>query len=345
MGADGESSQNGGGAGGLQGDRPAMPPDEQVVAFLSELHGEPVGPVEALSGGFWSSAYGYRAGDRELVLRLGTVPEGFFADRAAMAFDGPDLPVPPVFDIGEAFGMSYAVSERRHGRFLEDVEPTLAHNLGPTLARLLLALRTAAPAPPGAPVEWQQGTTAGGPSWRRWLLDGLVDDPSSRVAGWSKVLAADPALGPVHRACERRITELVEACPERRDVVHGDLLHGNVLVSAEATRVNAVFSWKCSVRGDFLYDVAWCTFWGAWHPGIAAAGAWDRVIDDPAFAGDDGGLLDAAVRHHCYELHIGTTHLGWYVWTGDEQNLRAAAAHTASILERGPLSVRPAAGA
>lgn len=321
-----------------------MPSDGDVVAFLSDLHGERIEVVEALSGGFWSAAWGYRAGDGELVLRLGSVPEGFLADRAAMAFDGPELPVPAVLDIGEAFGLSYAVSERRHGRFLEDIEPDLAHDLGPTLARLLLALRTAAPAPPDAPVEWQQGPTVGGPSWRRWLLDGLVDDPSSRVAGWREVLAADPALDRLHRDCVHRITELVEACPERRDLVHGDLLHGNLLVSEDASRVNAVFSWKCSVRGDFLFDVAWCTFWSAWHPGIAAAGVWERVVGDPAFAGDDGGLVDAAVRHHCYELHIGTTHLGWYVWTGDEENLRAAAARTASILERGPLVVRPAAG-
>ena len=42
----------------------------------------------------------------------------------------------------------------------------------------------------------------------------------------------------------------MEACPERRDLVHGDLLHGNVLVSPDARRVEAVLSWKCSVRGD-----------------------------------------------------------------------------------------------
>ena len=49
---------------------------------------------------------------------------------------------------------------------------------------------------------------------------------------------------------------LAEACPERRDLVHGDLLHGNVLVSPDARRVQAVLSWKCSVRGDFLFDAA-----------------------------------------------------------------------------------------
>jgi aminoglycoside phosphotransferase (APT) family kinase protein len=40
-------------------------------------------------------------------------------------------------------------------------------------------------------------------------------------------------------------------------VLHGDLLHGNVLNSQDAKRITAVFSWKCSQRGDFLFDTAW----------------------------------------------------------------------------------------
>ena len=98
-----------------------------------------------------------------------------------------------------------------------------------------------------------------------------------------------------------------EVAAERRELVHGDLVHGNVLVSPDARRVEAVLSWKCSVRGDFLYDAAWCSF------------------------------LDAAARHHCYELHIGFTHLGWNLWTGNQADLAATARRLAEVLERGPL--------
>jgi len=80
------------------------------------------------------------------------------------------------------------------------------------------------------------------------------------------------------------------------------------------------------VRGDFLYDVAWCTFWAPWHHGIEAVGLWDRTQRSD----------DAALRHHCYELHIGATHLGWNAWAGDEPALRAVAARTEEVLARGP---------
>jgi aminoglycoside phosphotransferase (APT) family kinase protein len=303
-----------------------------VRAFLSDLHGAEVDEVESLAGGSWSSAYGYRVEDRQLVLRLGTVGEGFEMDRDAMRFDGPDLPVPEVLDVGQALGCSYAVSVRHHGRFLEDVGPEEADVLGSTLVRLLDALRSL-PADPG-----RAGIATGEErSWHGWLLGALMDDPSRRVSGWRSRIRADADLDRLLGACEHRIQDLLPACPERGDVVHGDLLHRNVLVSEDARRVHAVFSWRCSTRGDFLYDTAWCTFWSAWHPGVAAANVWDRMIDSSRRRGAHGDLTDAAARHHCYELQVGASHLAWNAWTGDDRELRAVAARTAHLLERGPL--------
>lgn len=304
--------------------------DAEVEAFLTARHGgEPITDLEALSGGFWSSAFGYRSADgHDLVVRFGQLRDGFEADRSAMAYAGPDLPVPEVLEIGEAFDGAYAISVRASGRFLEDVTPDEADVAGPTIVRLLGALHA---------VPADEAVAAAPPdAWRRFLLDGLVDDPARTVHGWRDRLAADPALDRLFRACESRVLELSDACPERRDVVHGDLLHGNVLVTDDASKVNAVFSWKCSVRGDFLFDTAWCTFWSHIHPGIAAADVLGRVTRSDWATADPADLDDAAVRHHCYELQIGASHLGWLTWTGDDAGLRALADHLAAILERGP---------
>lgn len=310
------------------------PSVDEVAGFLGDLHDEPVTDITALHGGYWSSAFAYVAGGRELVLRLGSVPEGFEMDRAAMAFGGPDLPVPEVLDIGEGLGMAYAISVRHHGRFLEAVSPDEADAAGAALSRLLAAMR-AVPAPLNAAVSWYPLDESDDLSWREWITAGLVDDPQRLVHGWRAKLAANRDLDGLFRAAEARVRELVTRCPERRDLIHGDLLHSNVLLAEDASRVTGVFSWKCSARGDFLFDVAWCTFWSPWHSGIADADMWRRTLEDTSLTKDD--LADAALRHHCYELQIGTGHLGWHVWTGDEDGLAAVAAHTQAVLDRGPL--------
>jgi aminoglycoside phosphotransferase (APT) family kinase protein len=308
---------------------------EEVAAFLAGRPGA-AEDLEALSGGAWSSAWAYREDGEELVVRFGQEVAWYEADRMAMAFDGPNLPVPEVREVGTtATGRAYAISVRHHGRFLENTPVELADAIAPTLTRLLVALYHV-PAPPDSPVVWHQ---AGGSveSWREFLLAGLVDDPAKLVHGWSTALAGDRELAALSAAATERVSALVDACPERRDLVHGDLLHGNVLVSPDANRVDAVLSWKCSVRGDFLFDAAWCSFWASFHPGIAAADPLSGLLQDPSVLADPSGLLDAAARHHCYELHIGFTHLGWNVWTGNQVALAATARRLAEVLERGPL--------
>lgn len=315
--------------------------ESDVVSFLRDLHageGEVTG-LETLSGGYWSAAYGYRVGERELVLRLGQVREGFEMDRAAIAFAGDGLPIPEVLDIGDALGRSYAVSVRHHGRFLESARPSDAGPVGDALVGLLRAL-LAVPAAPGAAVAWFHET---GDSWRESVLDALVDDPSRTVSGWRAMLAAEPVLDQLFRSCEERIADLLSVVPERRDLVHGDLLHANVLVADDFSDVNAVFSWKCSMRGDFLYDLALCTFWTPWHDGIGAASPFPRLLrsllEDPPTDASDDLLADASLRHHCYELQIGAHHLGWYAWNDDAENQGRLVQHLTAVLERGPLDL------
>jgi aminoglycoside phosphotransferase (APT) family kinase protein len=306
-----------------------------VERFLVSRHSRPIESLAPLPGGFWSAAYAYRVAGQDLVLRLGTIPEAFEADRAAMTFSGPDLPVPKVLVIGEVFGVGYAISERHYGRFLEDVRVDESRRSGPMLGSLLRALRGIEERP-NLSVSGKPADLAPQDSWRNHLLAQLVDDGTSRNAGWRAALRNDPEVERLFRACEARITELLDACPERRHVVHGDLLYQNVLVSEDASTVTGVFSWKRSMRGDFLYDTAYCTFFSAWYPGVGAADPWVATLSTLT----PEEMRDAGACHHCYELTIGASHLGGYLWTNDEQNLRAAQRRLSEILERGELQVR-----
>lgn len=318
------------------------PTQEDVAAFLTQHSGGTSSDLEPLTGGAWSSAWAYRAGEEELVIRFGSERSWYDADRLAMAFSGPDLPVPQVREVGTTpDGRAYAISVRHHGQFLEDTPAERADAVAPTLTRLLVALQRV-PASPGTPVMWHR---AGAParSWREFVLTQLVDDPENRVHGWSAALAADPKLAALSTAVCDRVRTLVAACPERRDLIHGDLLHANVLVSPDRRRVEAVLSWKRSVRGDFLYDAAWCSLWApVFYPGIAAIDPLSGLLQDPGLLADRSALVDAAVRHHCYELQLGFTNLGWSLGTWKQEHLTATARLLDEILERGPQPPPPA---
>ncbi|HEY2355649.1 MAG TPA: phosphotransferase [Gaiellaceae bacterium] len=288
---------------------------DEAREFLDRYHGLAVDDIEEMSGGAWSAAFGYRAGADALVARFGRERSWYENDRRMHEFASPDLPIPRVRDVGDAMdGMCFAISERAHGRFLETVEPSESEALRDVVARLLRALREAS--------EEEVDYT-----WRQWLLYGL--DPGGHNGEWWARIAENPDVAPVADAAQARIRKLLDACPERRDLVHGDLLSKNVLVAEDVSAIRAVFSWKCSARGDALYDIAWLTFWGAWGlPGIAAVDPWSLRADDES--------PDAAIRHHCYELHIGATHLCWNTQIGDDAELEKVARQLSELLESGP---------
>ena len=313
------------------------PTHDEVAAFLMQRTGESPRDLEPLAGGAWSSAWAFRAGAEELVVRFGRDRSWYEADRRAAAFNGPDLPVPQVREVGTtSTGLAYAISVRHHGRFLEHAPTEQADAVAPTLTRLLVALSRVR-ASPTTPVMWHPAG-APAPNWRQLVLTRLVDDPANRVHGWRAAMDADPKLARLAAAVCDRVRALIDACPERRDLIHGDLLHGNVLLSTDLRRVEAVISWKCSLRGDFLYDAAWCSVWGpVFYPVIAATDPLSDLLRDPSLQRDDTALTDAAVRHHCYELQIAFTHLGWSLGTWDRKHLAATIDLLAEILDRGPV--------
>ena len=202
------------------------------------------------------------------MARFGRYREDFLKDEWAMSLAGPDLPVPRVLEVGEAFGNAYAISERHVGRFLETLDEPSLCRLMPALLRALDALRLV-PVSSGAGCVWRQAVTDA-TRWQEWLPGALIDHPGDRVSGWRAKLAATAELDHLFLAGERRLHDLLGACPELRHILHLDLLNRNVLVAEDSRSIEAVFDWGCLAFGDFLYEVAWFTFWAPWHPGLAA---------------------------------------------------------------------------
>jgi hygromycin-B 4-O-kinase len=277
---------------------------EQARLFLAEHYDGRVAAVESLAGGDWSRAFGFQVNGQDLVVRFGAWREDFEKDRAAMAFSGPDLPVPQVIEIAEAFGGFYAISERHFGAFLEELDEDHVRRVLPALLRALDAMRA-------LPV----GPDARRVAWVRWLQDQLVDRPGGRVSGWRHQLPDD--VERLFLAAENALEELLPACPDLHHVLHLDLINRNVLVTRDASHLEAVFDWGCLAYGDFVYEVAWFTFWAPWHPGLAAVDIRSAVLDHY----DASRLVveNFEERLACYEIHIGLIHLAYNTFVGGRE--------------------------
>jgi hygromycin-B 4-O-kinase len=300
-----------------------------AACFIAERYGlSAAASVAELGGGDWSRAFSFGLDGCELVVRFGRHREDFVKDQKAMALARPELPIPTVLDIGEALGVFFAVSERHFGVFLETLDELGWHNLLPALLRGLDALREIQPQ---CGVDWL-GVCAGSPSeWRQWLVASLEDRPGGRVSGWRPALKERPDIDEVFVAGERKLRSLLWACPDVRHVLHRDLLNRNVLVAGDASRLEAVFDWGCSMAGDFLYEVAWLTFWAPWYPALDAIG-FRRIIADHYQS------IGLAVEHFderlsCYELHIGLEHIAYATFTGRNDDQHAIARRTLQLLE------------
>jgi len=293
---------------------------DAVRAFLTERYGSRAGAVAELRGGEWSSPFGFRVDGRGLVARFGRWRDDFDKDAAAMAFAGPDLPVPRVVEVGAAFDGVYAISERHFGRFLEELDADGFQRVLPALLRALDAMRSV-PVPDDARRE----------PWGDWLRSLLIDHPGARVSGWRDKIAASSELDALFVAGEHAFEDLLGACPDIHHVVHCDLINRNVLVAADGTHLEAVFDWGCLAYGDFLYDVAWLTFWAPWHTGLAATDIRGAVLDHYAATGVTVERFDERIR--CYEVHIGVHHLAYNTFvSGRDEDLAAIASRLHELI-------------
>jgi hygromycin-B 4-O-kinase len=299
----------------------------QVAAFLVDRFGDEVGAVSRLAEGVWSKAYAFGLGAAEYVVRFSALEEDFRKDQLAARYSAPDLPIPRVLEIGEAFDGIYCLSERAPGGHIDTVGGEEMRRLLPVVFHALDAARLVDLSGTTGYGGWGADGNAPEPSWRAALLKVGSDSPTSRTHGWRERLAASPTgSGPFEEALGRFQT-LVDCCPEERHLIHGDLLHYNVLVAGD--RITGVIDWGCSIYGDFLYDVAWLAFYAPWYP------AW-RGIDFAAEATRHYRSRGLEVPHfaerlRCYQVHIGLGDQAWNAYTRNWSQLAATAKRTLEV--------------
>ena len=297
---------------------------DAVVSFLRARFAD-VADVALLKGGGWSSAFGFRANDRQLVVRFGQHPQDYAKDGVAARWAGPNLPCPAFIGMGDAFGGAYAVSERLDGESLDAISAQRMPAVMAALFDVLAAIRDIELPGVGYGIWLAPNCEAPFASWREYLLS-IRERDEQRLTDWRRRLAEHRGARAVFdRGC-KVLERVVAGCPNVRKVVHNDLLN-NMLVASD-DRISALFDWGNALAGDPLYDVVWLSCAHRWYPGIERAQvlrlAEARFAREPNFA----------ARIQCYELHLALDSMQYLAYAGRSDELDASVQWTTELLER-----------
>ncbi len=277
--------------------------EERAAAeFLADRFGTRVtGVAVAPRQGEWSRAFFFRRDHADFVIRFAPWSINFEKDRVLSRHATSDLPIPRVLEVGEALGYHYAISERAFGTILEQLDPVEMQHTMPSVLRTLDRIREADVSDSTGYGAWSVDGQASHRRWHEYLTTTPPDPYSDDADVWRSHARTRPAALREFDRAQAQLHELVAVCPEIRHLVHSDLLYGNAL--AADGRITAVFDWGCALVGDFLYDLAWLTFWAPWHAGLAAIDIRGEARRHYDAIGLD--IPDFEARLRCYELHIG----------------------------------------
>ena len=294
-----------------------------VLDFLRDRYGPAVGEPVLLKGGAWSTAFAFTDGGRSLVVRFGSHPEDYEKDRVAGSWSRPHLPTPTVFEIGDAFGGAFAVSQRLRGDPIDGLPPDRLAAATRSLLRAREALEGVEPPGHGYGMWRADNRRAPHDRWADFLTAVPARD-DDRLRGWRERLAEATDAQRVFDAGQAALERLVHYCGDRRGVIHGDLLAGNVLVTRD-DQISGVLDWGNSLVGDPLYDIAWLLFCRPWHPGIDAEllRTWGRARPDTTHL--DERLL-------CYQLHIALDSMQYQAFARHDDDLRTTTRATIALL-------------
>lgn len=285
---------------------------------------ERAGPLRPLGAGQWSKAYAFTLDGQELVARFGAYVEDFEKDRRMSAYSSPRLPIPEVLEVGELDGEYYTISRRAHGQFLDALDSAgMARVLPAVLAALAEARSIDVSATTGYGGWSASDGNAPFTGWPEALLANLDDLPGRRTTGWRKALEQSPAATAAFDEAAGVLRQLAPACPDRRELIHQDLLNRNVLV--EGSRLTAVLDWGNSMYGDGLYDLAWLLYWWPWYP------QWSDIDVQRIVADHTAGEPHAAERLLCYQLHIGLDHISYTAFMARGDDLARNAEQTLAL--------------
>lgn len=277
---------------------------ELVVDFLQEHFDNSITEIEFLKGGESSQAFSFNSNGENLVVRINTDDASFKKDAYVVDhFVTKQIPAPRIIEVGKFDDkLFYAISEKAEGRTVNTFSPDEYKKVLPEMLSILDSIHSTDIRDTSGYGKWKPEDGVGElDSWKESILsvheyvkDGnLFKNSFLEKDVWDKVYL--------------ELEKLVDFCPEERYLVHGDYGSDNVVSDGE--KITGVLDWAASRYGDFLYDIAWLSFWGTKRD--------PQKIVENIYRGKD--IPNFEERLLCYKLRIALGSLSFYAYSNQKE--------------------------
>lgn len=296
--------------------------NEQIVAaFLAqELHGE-VSNLKYIHGGESSQAFSFEVNGQELVIRINDRnPDGFQKDEYAFKhFSSVSIPVPEVIKIGHINGYYYCTSKKASGRTVGDFSEVERLKILPAILSVADKIHEISVSDKAGYGKWNNDGIGIKNSWKESIL--CVDEYVWGTDNNPNYFATTFLDQNLWERAYNKMEELLKYCPEDRYLVHGDLGFDNVM--SDGTKVTAVIDWADSRYGDFLFDIAWLSFWRI-----------DNSYEEVCLAHyKNKTIANLKERLQCYQIFIALNSLSFYAYSMQEEKTKFPTAKLLRLLE------------
>jgi hygromycin-B 4-O-kinase len=284
---------------------------DQIASFLNARSARAgTGAVDRfrpLVEGEERQVFAFRHDRQSLVIRIAPRIRGFLIEAyVSRTFGGGAVPIPEVFSCGQIDeNHAFCITPLMPGTTLQDTDSATIHGLASEVEWVLNAIHALDPGETTGFGSFDQYGTGAFSSWRAFLAQPLEEqlDPGEAQIDRRR-----------HRNALRHLERLIDACPDTRQLVHGDFGSNNVLTDGNV--ITGVLDWESALFGDPLYDQANILYWAPWLACMRILA--DRLTRLPVYRDDPG----TRTRLHCYQLHIGVRELTGSVREGDSRMLR-----------------------
>ncbi|OGH23502.1 MAG: hypothetical protein A2629_00445 [Candidatus Levybacteria bacterium RIFCSPHIGHO2_01_FULL_41_15] len=282
---------------------------EIVLGFLQKKF-KNITSFEPLEGGEISRPFSFKVGDEEFVIRIDTEVKTFEKDKYAFEhFASDKIPIPEMIEFGKMDNKYfYAITRRSVGDTLDHLTKESVRMILPQLIQTLDEIHKVRIPMHGKYGDWNADGNARFDTWKEYLLSIGYE----KYFGWSNLFKNSFMEEEVFAKTYKRIKKAVAFCPKERFLIHGDYGFNNLLTDKE--RITGVIDWGESKYGDFLYDVAWLSFW-------------TKDIDYEKefykfYKKKNADVSNYKEKLLCYKLHLGLGAIHFFVNSNQEKSYK-----------------------